>query len=358
MSRPSPLLGAGSPWYDDAPVGVVTAIFARRMVEAAAAEIDASAMLRSIGLEVDAKLDVGEIVVADAYYDLLERIVRQLRRGYELPLRVGPCMRLNDYGALGLAWKSAPTTRASLERVARYSRVWTDNMTYELRPQSEGSLFVLNRSGERRLGMRLSNEATVASATSLIRQTSTPQFRARAVYFQHKAPASQDAHDAYFGCPVQFGAKLDALAIPDEVLDRPNPLADDGISEYLVDQLAKEIEQLKTCDDRIEKLVRRTISDALSDGVPRVATVARRLAMSERTLARRLAKRDLTFKALVESTQRDLAKNLLRQSCYSISEIAFLTGFSQQSALTRAFKRWFGESPLQYRRRVQRGLGG
>ncbi|MGE3172498.1 MAG: AraC family transcriptional regulator [Planctomycetota bacterium] len=333
-------------------MGVVTAIFARRVVQAAGSEIDGHAMLRSIGLDPDSGMDVGEMIAADAYYDFLERIAAQMRSGHELPLKVGPLMRLNDYGALGLAWKSAPTTRDSLERVARYCRVWTDTMTYELKDEAGGSLFVLNRAGERRLGMRLSNEATVASATSLIRQTSTPRFRARAVYFQHEAPPSQSAHEVYFGGPVHYGAELDALSIAEEALDRPNRLADDGISDYLVGHLEREVERLQTDHDPIVELVHRTVSDALSDGLPRMATVATRLAMSERTLGRRLADKGLTFKTVVESTQRTLAHNLLRQSRYSLAEVAFLTGFSEQSAFTRAFKRWSGETPKRYRDRA------
>lgn len=334
-------------------MGVVTAIFARRIAQAAGSEVDANAMLRSIGLDPDAGMDVGEMIAADAYYGFLERIAAQMEHGHELPLKVGPLMRLNDYGALGLAWKSAPTTRDSLERVARYCRVWTDTMTYELRDEEGGSLLVLNRSGERHLGMRLSNEATVASATSLIRQTSTPRFRARAVYFRHQAPPSKSAHEVYFGSPVHYDAELDAISIPKEALDRPNHLADDGISDYLVGQLEREVERLRSDQDPIVELVRRTVSDALSDGLPRMATVAKRLAMSERTLGRRLADGGQTFKAVVESTQRTLAHNLLRQSRYSLSEVAFLTGFSEQSAFTRAFKRWSGETPKRYRDRTR-----
>ena len=332
-------------------MSVVTAIFARRIVQAAGAEVDAREMLESIGLDVEAAMDVGEMVAADAYYAFLERVAAQMHCGHELPLKVGPLMRLNDYGALGLAWKSAPTTRESLERVARYCRVWTDNMTYELRPESGGALFALNRFGDRRLGMRLSNEATVASAVSLIRQTSSPRFRARAVYFQHPAPSSKVAHEAYFGCPVHYGAELDALSIPDEALDQPNRLADDGISDYLIAHLEREVLQLRSDDDPIESLVRQAISNELSNGLPRMATVASRLSMSERTLGRRLAERELSFKTMVESTQRVLAENLLRESRYPISQVAFLTGFSEQSAFTRAFKRWTGETPARYRDR-------
>jgi len=329
-------------------MGVVTSIFARRVAQAAGDAIDAGTMLRSIGLDPKAPFDVSQMVAADAYYDFLERIAREMPDGHELPVRVGPCMRLDDYGALGLAWKSAPTVRGSLERVERYCRLWTDNMTYEIRDDDGGIEFVLHRVGERRLGMRLSNESTIASAVSLIRQCSSTGFRPRAVAFQHAGPPRVEAHERYFGCPVRFGADRDALSISNEALDHPNHLGDDGISRFLLEHLEAEIEAIGEADP-VETLVRRAVSRALSDGVPRMAEVAQRLALSERTLHRRLADRGLSFRAVVESTRRDLAENLLTRSAYPLSEVAFLTGFSEQSAFQRAFKRWTGRTPAHFR---------
>ena len=280
-------------------MGYVTAIFARRMIQAAGESVDGSAMLRSVGLDPDEPLDVAERISDEAYYDLLERIASEMDPAHELPLRVGPLMRPDDYGALGLAWKSAPTVRSSLERVERYCRLWTDNLTYEICDHDRGVDFIVHRFGERRLGMKLSNEATLASATSLIRQTSSPRFRPLAVSLKHAAPRSISAHERYFGCPVHFGSDRDALSISGEVLERSNRLADDGISRFLLSHLDAEIESLGA-ETPIESLVEREVSRSLSEGIPRMADVARRLAMSESTLHRRLSERGDSFKSLVD----------------------------------------------------------
>ena len=81
------------------------------------------------------------------------------------------------------------------------------------------------------------------------------------------------------------------------------------------------------------------------------STVARAVGMSERTLYRRLAEDGLTYQSVLEKTQRSLAENLLSKSAFSIAEVAFLTGFSEQSSFTRAFKRWVGLSPGAFRKR-------
>ena len=329
-------------------MGYVTAVFARRMIQAAGGSVDGHALLRSVGLDPDEALDVTQMIEDDAYYDLLERIAATMDDAFELPLKVAPLMRPDDYGALGLAWKSAPTIRSSLERVERYCRLWTDNLTYEIRNRETGIDFVVHRSGQRRLGMRLSNEATIASATSLIRQTSSPRFRPLAVSLKHAAPSSTSAHERYFGCPVRFASDDDALSISQDALARSNRLADDGISRFLISHLEAEIESVGI-DNPLEDLVRREVSRSLSEGVPGMVDVARRLAMSDRTLHRRLAEKNLTFKTLVDTTRRNVSENLLRTSRYTLTEVAFLTGFSEQSAFNRAFKRWTGRTPTAFR---------
>ena len=77
--------------------------------------------------------------------------------------------------------------------------------------------------------------------------------------------------------------------------------------------------------------------------------MAEQLHMSRRTLQRKLAKADLTYQKLVDDTRRDLAMRHLEDPRHSVTDVTFLLGFSQQSAFTRAFKRWTGMSPSEYR---------
>lgn len=114
-------------------MGYVTSLFARKVVAAASDGIDAAAMLGSVGIASDAASDPGQMIPAERYYDMLERIADQID-ATELPMRTGASMRLDEYGALGLAFKAAPTLGASYARVERYARLWTSVVEYELRP--------------------------------------------------------------------------------------------------------------------------------------------------------------------------------------------------------------------------------
>lgn len=329
-------------------MGVITSLFARKMIAAAGNGIDQAAFLASVGLIPDAENDPKKMLVDTVYYDLLERIA-DLIDVTDLPVRTGASMRLDEYGALGLAWKAAPTLLGSYSRVERFARVWTSVVEYELKPTERGTYFILHRTGERRLGLRLSNEATLASAVSISRQVSPVPFAPIEVHLKHSPPRSLEFHEHYFGCPVHFGSDLDALLLSQTSLTQQNKLGDEGITRFLDRHLEDELREVVD-EASIEKLAKDVIARSLSEGIPNMPDVARRLGLSARSLHRRLADEGLSFRTLTEETRKELAEGLLRDERYSFSEIAFLTGFSEQSAFNRAFKRWIGRSPSAHRK--------
>lgn len=331
-------------------MGYVTSLFARKVVAAAGGGVDAAAMLASVGIVHDAPWDPGQMILAEHYYGMLEKIAGQID-ATDLPVRTGASMQLDEYGALGLAFKAATTLGASYARVERYARLWTSVAEYELRPATGGTLFILHRAGERRLGMRLSNEATLASAVSIARQVCPVPLAPVEVLLRHPAPRSIVAHEEWFGCPVRFSAELDAILYADETLARPNILGDEGISKYLTPHLDAELSEI-TREPALVTQAQASIAQALSEGVPKMAEIARGLGLSARSFHRRLSEHGMNFQALTEQTRRDLAEGLLQDESRSLAEIAFLTGFSEQSAFTRAFKRWVGTTPASFRKGI------
>ncbi|MFG6564841.1 AraC family transcriptional regulator [Sulfitobacter sp. 1A13421] len=329
-------------------MGYVTSLFARKIVAAAGDGIDASEMLSSVGIDPESAWDSGQMIPAERYYDMLERMAAQIDVT-DLPMRTGASMRLDEYGALGLALKAATTLGASYARIERYARLWTSVVEYELREAKGGTLFILNRAGDRRLGMRLSNEATLASAVSIARQVSPEPVLPEIVLVLNAAPQSLAAHENWFGCPVRFGADLDAILYANETLDRSNVLGDEGISRYLISHLDVELSRISNAPDLVSRS-KDAIAQALSEGTPKIAEIARGLGFSARSFQRRLSEHGMSYHALTEETRRELAEGLLRDERHSLAEIAFLTGSSEQSAFTRAFKRWMGTTPASYRK--------
>ncbi|SMX22532.1 AraC family transcriptional regulator [Boseongicola aestuarii] len=336
-------------------MGEVTSLFARKMVAVAGEAIDARDVLNSVGLDPDGPWDPSVMLDEAVYYDMLELMATQMGDATtSLPLRVGDTMRPDEYGALGLAWKAAPNLLGSFSRVARYARLWTSIVQYEVRDTDQGVLFIEDRKGARRLGMRLSIEADLASGVSLGRQVTDSSFAPRAVHFMHPSPQTVRHHEAFFGCPVYFGSDMDAMLLSKESLLRPNLLGDPGITQFLVSHLDQELAEIKD-EDTLEDKTKNAIARALSEGFPKVDDVARGLGLSVRSFHRRLSENGVSFRALTEDTQREIAVGMLRDHRYSLSEIAFMTGFSEQSAFSRAFKRWTGKTPATYRKHGPNG---
>ena len=329
-------------------MGQITTLFVRKVLGAVGDEVDKNAMLRSVGVEPGSPVDPSHMISASEYYDFLERLAVVEHDPTTIPLRAGAAMQCDDYGAFGLAYKSATTLRGSYERSNRYARVLTSVSTYTLEKAESGAYVHLHRSGERRLGMRLSNEATIASITSISREVSTRPFTPLAVYFKHRAPDSLSGHEAYFGCPVYYESDRDALLVSEETLRTPNHLGDESISRFFDSHLEQEVSKLKE-EESLEQRVRGHISRALSEGVPAISDIAETMGMSGRTLQRRLADHGYTFQTLVDEARRQLSERLLKQTDYSLAEVAFMTGYSEQSAFTRAFKRWAGQTPRSFR---------
>ena len=329
-------------------MGQVTSLFAHKVAGIAEKSIDVSAMLSALGIDPDAPVDPSIMVNDSDYYEFLGNIARAEKSGHTLPLRAGNSMCCDDYGVFGLAWKTAANLRASFTRSERYWRVLTSVSVYTIEPTDDGAYAHLHRDGVRDLGTRLSNEATLASMFTMSREVATQPVKLHGVFFKHAGPGSVADHETFFGCPVHFNADRDALLIAAESMQGRNKLADTGITQYFETQLEAEIGQLSD-EDSLEKQVKTQIAKSLSEGVPNVSDIASELAMSGRTLQRRLSEQGFTYQELVDGARRELAEQLLLQSKHSLSDIAFLTGFSEQSSFNRAFKRWAGQTPRSYR---------
>lgn len=335
----------------------ITSLFVHKVLAQADVGLDKRSLFRSIGIDPDAPIDPKLMVSDIDYYDLFANAARNDPSGVDLPLRVGGSMRCEDYGAFGLAWKTALNLLGSFERAERYARVLTNVATYQVRTTKQGVLMLLHRDGDREnLGLRLSNEATIASIAAISEEVSTERFHASTIYFKHAAPGTTTAHEKHFGCAVHFDTDMDALLVSHDLMRAPNQVGDRAIVKFFDRQLDAEMSKLDD-DASLERRVRTQVSRALSQGIPTLSEIASQCGMSGRTLQRRLSDRGYSFQAVVDESRRELAERLLRETSYPLAEVSFLTGFSEQSAFSRAFKRWAGQTPRSFRVKARPSSG-
>jgi AraC-like DNA-binding protein len=329
-------------------MGKVSTLFVHKVLSAVDSDAGHDDLLRTLGIEPNDPVDPAIMLSDYDYYAFLERLTKVDSDPVTLPLRVGATMQCHEYGAFGFAWKTAPNLLGSFERAERHARALSSVSAYEAEQTNEGVFINLHRDGERQLGMRLSNEATVASIAAISREVSTEPLVPLGIFFKHPAPKSTDGHENYFGCPVYFESDRDALLISIETSQKPNKLGDEKVARFFDTHLQAELAHL---DDKesLDRKIRNHISQALSEGVPAISAVAGQFGMSGRTLQRRLSDSGQSFQSLVDQTRRQLAQKLLKETDYSLAEVGFMTGFSEQSAFNRAFKRWAGQTPRSFR---------
>jgi AraC-like DNA-binding protein len=196
---------------------------------------------------------------------------------------------------------------------------------------------------------RQHNEYSMAVVLNTFRIIAGSRWTPREVQFVHEAPAQTSEHLRFFRAPVLFGCATNALVIEREFVERQVPAADPQLYRILKRHAERILLEMPRESDFVA-LVRKTIGDCMREGDPTLARITKRLSMGARTLERRLTEHGTVFKTLMDDTRRRFALEYLRNPKHTLTEIAFLLGYSEASAFNRAFRRWTGKTPLQYRR--------
>ena len=125
-----------------------------------------------------------------------------------------------------------------------------------------------------RLGMHLSTEGTLGTYVAMCRETTFPENKPQAIQFRHAEPAgSLAALEAYFRCPVTFGADIDAIILPEERLDQPNAVGDESIWKFLTSHIEETLVEEPT-ESALDRRVVLQIANMLSEGIPTLADIA------------------------------------------------------------------------------------
>jgi AraC-like DNA-binding protein len=168
--------------------------------------------------------------------------------------------------------------------------------------------------------------------------------------FAHPRTKDIEEFERFFGCSVSFGCQENIIEMKLSDLHLQVTTADDRLlsllRRYCEDVLSRHAAQAPPLVERVERL----IADHLAHGEARLDTAATKLGMSSRTMSRKLAELGTSFNGIVGSLRKDLARRYLQESNLSLTEIAFLLGYTEISTFSHAFKRWTGKSPAAYRR--------
>lgn len=316
--------------------------------------LDTHALLERVQLSPQILAQRDQRVAASTYLELLGHGV-QLTGDEQLGLHLGEAVRPGYYGVLGYLIMSCATLADSLHRQARYAALVGNLGQVDLadEPPREGLEPQVTHSWQPLLPQQKRQlcEETMAGWVTFGHWITGLDIPPTEVRFQHAAPADTSEYQRIFRCPVLFDQADNALVFSKRLLATPLGQADAQVQVMLdayADRLLGEIRQSSSVLDRARLELSRQLPEAGAD----LQQIAARLALSPRTLQRRLREAGLSFNQLVDETRQQLVLNYLRDPALELAEIAFLVGFSEPGSLARAFRRWTGQSPGEYRRHL------
>jgi AraC-like DNA-binding protein len=262
-------------------------------------------------------------------------------------IKVASHIKPTTFHALSFALSASSTLKEAFERAQRYCHVGSDAIEYEFARRGAEYHFVIEPA------LDVADEAVdalVAAYVRMCRSMIGHDYSPLSIEFRRAPPAKLEDFENVLRAPLQFGAAQTRLTFDAESIERP---LDGGNPELARHNDAIALQYLSQIErDNIQWRVRDVLTQRLAQGEPSQEEVAELLNMSARTLQRKLGEGGVTYKEILDETRRVLALAYLSAPRHSVSDVTYLLGFSAGSSFTRAFRRWTGQSPSDWRART------
>ncbi len=326
----------------------VLSVSSRALIDACARlGLDTARILQSAGVDPALLADPDARLPLDAA-ETLWRAAYEISGDPDLSLHAIEALPFGAYPVLDLLTSNAPTIGTALMKVADYFPLINSvvRLGYEIGDREVR--YTVDAPLRPSVLTRGYAEYVLAAVFLRTRLATQHRFPLRRVAFRHPRPAATHEHERIFECPVSFDADATYMVIARAVWDTPRESGD--ILFSVLDAHARLlVERLPQPDDFVGR-VRQAIDAELQGGTPDLASVAGRLAVSARTLQRLLQQHGVRYEQILDATRFRAAQAYLARGDIAASEVAYLLGFAGQSAFNRAFKRWSGVTPTEFRR--------
>jgi AraC-like DNA-binding protein len=308
---------------------------------------DIGRLLAAAGL-CPADLDDPDAMIPCAALGIVICAAVQQRRHANLAAHLAFATPIGAHPLLDYLVVTTDTVGGALDQLVRYFHV----------ANAPASLSLVDDSDSVRLVVEPGNDAFIAQyetamAVHHLRDETAHRLRISFVSLMHE-PGDRHDLEQLLGCPVRVPSTWSGVAFPRDSLGLPLRRRDPALRRVLEGHAAMAGARSSVADDRsVVAQIRPVLASRLGRGIVSMASVARQLATTPRTLQRRLADEGISFQALVDVVRRERAERLLADHSLAVGEIGYLLGFSEPSAFHRAFKRWHDVTPLEYRRAQQ-----
>lgn len=243
---------------------------------------------------------------------------------------------------------NCPTFGDAAEKFIQYNSLMSDAVQPRMGHEGNIVYFTFTNSNSKYRIPRHISEALFSSYVHIFRHLTENRIKLVEVRFKHPRPEDIARHIRIFQAPLLFEQPSDELIIAAEFLDLPIFLANPGILKPLEQIAQKFVDNLYLSDSMADRVI-SLLSKLLARGErTNIETIAFDLAVSVRNLQIKLREEGTSYQKLLDSVRKKIALSYLNEDNVTICDIAFLLGFSEQSAFNHAFKRWTGGSPKRY----------
>jgi len=235
-----------------------------------------------------------------------------------------------------------------INQVMRYSKLMCDYFNFGLQENKDNYELSFAFVGPSKVSTSIIEAVTTHMYCGL--KSTWNDFEAKQVAFSYCKPAYADQYSRYFDCPVYFGSAANKIVFSRTYIDHSDSTGDDRYLYSLLKERADVLMGQAANRHSIVAKIESILMESLPTGKASIIDTAQKLHMSRQTLYRSLQKENTTYRQVLAECQRKLAVNYIEQSDLSLESIAFLLGYSEVSVFQKAFRRWYGISPGEYRR--------
>lgn len=316
--------------------------------------IEPDQLLLDYGLDA-ARLAEPQARISIPRYMRLGHAAMQLAQDPALGLEMGRLRKPSHLGLAGLTATQAPTLREAARTLVRFEPLYASNYRGQssFHEDAQGAWIRFYSISPYNAFNRFVVDTVLASWISQLGAVVSQSVAPRAVHVEFDPTDYHAAYEPCFGQPVEFGREHNQLRLDQATLSLRNPDHCPGTWHQLVALCEAELHQ-RTRARSLRDQVTQLIGPMLKGQEPSLEQVAARLRLPAWTLRRKLAEEGSGFRTLLNDTRRDLAIAYIRDTDTAFGEIAWLLGFTTAEAFQRAFKRWTGQPPGEYRRMLKR----
>ncbi|HLK38275.1 MAG TPA: AraC family transcriptional regulator [Polyangiaceae bacterium] len=300
-----------------------------------------------------ARIDSARLVEADARFDSKEFATLQMRamdltRDEALGLHIIERTHDGAFDLISHLVVHAPTLREALGLSLQFHPLVMDDALFTLNETDTTAVLQIHLPRTFERADRMLAELSIAALTRMVRVFGGAGVGPVAVSFEHARPGHHREYARLFGSLVSFSQPTTGLVFDRAVLDRPQLYQHPELYGVLRLQAQRALDRVATELGPVDQLKRYLLARPPAR-LPDLSTAARDLGMSPRSLRRRLAEDGITYRSVVRGILEDSAGLLLRDPRQTIQQTAHALGFANVGAFHRAFKRWTGMTPMQYR---------